>query len=92
MENVRACPSGSLAPGVKLYSEPTVTEVAGLPLIVGGPSAAAMTVSVNAGSEAARAPLLTLIVMFGKLPIFAEFGVPESRPVLALNVIQEGWF
>jgi hypothetical protein len=64
MENVRACPSGSLAPGVKLYAEPTVTDVAGLPLIVGGPSTA-LTVSVNVGSEAASVPSLTLIRIFG---------------------------
>ena len=65
MENVRLCPSGSLAPGVKLYVEPALTVVAGVPLIVGGPSGGSgETVMVNAGKEAVSVPSLTLIVMF----------------------------
>ena len=65
MEKVRASPSGSLALGVKLYADPAMTVVAGSPPMVGGASVgAADTVTVNAGSEVVRVPLLTLIVMF----------------------------
>ena len=65
MEKVSALPSGSLALGVKLYAEPELTDVAGLPLIVGGASVTgADTVMVNAGNEVVRVPSLTLIVIF----------------------------
>jgi hypothetical protein len=35
-EKVRVLPLGSVVEGVKLYAEPAVTDVAGVPLIVGG--------------------------------------------------------
>jgi len=66
MEKVSALPSGSLALGVKLYSEPALTDVAGLPLIVGGPPTAGWeTVIVKAGKDAVSVPSLTLIRMLG---------------------------
>ena len=47
------CPRGALALGVKLYAEPALTDVAGLPLIVGSPpTEGCETVMVKAGSEA----------------------------------------
>jgi hypothetical protein len=66
MENVRALPPGSLALGVKLYCEPTFTDVAGLPLMVGGPLLPEdyETVMVKAGKDADCEPSLTLIRMF----------------------------
>ena len=64
IENVRACPCGSVAVGLKLYAVPAVTAVAGVPLIVGGPSAAcAATVIVKAGSEALAVSLLAVMMM-----------------------------
>ena len=73
-------PCGSVAVGVKLYAEPAVTAVAGVPRIVGGPSTdCAETVMLKAGSEALAVPSLTVITMFAKLPTFAAAGVPESR-------------
>jgi hypothetical protein len=65
IEKVRGLPAGSLALGVKLYAEPALTDVAGVPVIAGGPlPESADTVMVKAGSEVLSAPLLTLIVMF----------------------------
>ena len=58
-------PPGSLALGVKLYCEPTFTDVAGLPPIVGGPVLEGCeTVIVKAAKEADCVPSLTLISMF----------------------------
>src|SRR5450631_3609816 len=93
MEKVSACPCGSLAVGVKLYAEPTVAEVAGVPLIVGGPSPVdAETIMVKAASEAVAVPLSTLMTMLVKLPTSAAAGVPESSPVTLLKFAHEGWF
>ena len=51
---MRGWPSGSLALGVKLYAEPTFTDVAGFPLMVGGWSTGACeTVIVKAGKDGA---------------------------------------
>jgi hypothetical protein len=50
----------------------------------------AFTVTVKAGSEALRVPLLMLIVMFTKLPTLTVAGVPDNRPVVALKLIHEG--
>ena len=91
MEKVSACPSGSAAVGVKLYAEPAVTDVAGVPRIVGGPSTGCVeTVTVKAASEALAVPLLTLIVMLANVPTFAVLGVPESWPVPLLKFAQDG--
>ena len=59
-------PPWSLALGVKLYCEPTFTDVAGLPLMVGGPLPPedCETVMVKAAKEADCVPSLTLIRMF----------------------------
>jgi hypothetical protein len=68
-----------------------------LPLIVGGPSTGgggggvtAFTVTVKAGSAALSVPLLTLSVMFAKLPTLTVAGVPDNWPVVALKLIHEG--
>jgi hypothetical protein len=47
---------------------------------------------VKAGSEAEEVPLLTLIVMFAKLPTLAADGVPDSSPVSVLKFIHDGTF
>jgi hypothetical protein len=65
-----------------------------VPDIVGGPSTggggAAFTVSVNGAKDALKVPSLTLIVIFAKLPTLLAAGVPDSAPVAALKLIQEG--
>ena len=81
---------GSDAVGVKLYSEPTLTAVAGCPEIVG--PLALDTVMVKAGSEACCVPLLTLITIFEFVPTWLALGVPESAPVEELKLAQAGWF
>lgn len=89
MENVSVSPAGPLAVGVKIYALPAVTDVAGVPLIV-SVAGSAFTVTANAGRDAARDPLLTLILMFVKLPMFADVGVPNSRPLVELKFAHEG--
>ena len=63
-----------------------------MPEIVGDWFGAALTVIVNAGSEALTEPSLTLIAILGNVPTFAAAGVPVSRPVAVLNVAQLGRF
>ena len=48
------------------------------------------TTIANAGSEADRLPSLTLIPMFEYVPVCALLGVPDSLPVVVLNVAQAG--
>ncbi len=45
---------------------------------------------LNAGSEALAEPSLTLITMFEYVPTAPVPGVPDSRPVLVLNVAHVG--
>src|SRR5688572_16831966 len=90
--NVSVPPSGSLAVGVNAYATPTVAVVAGVPEIVGGRFAGALTVIVNAGSAALAEPSLTLMPMFANVPMLAVVGVPLIRPVDVLNVAQLGRF
>ena len=70
IENVSVLPLGSVVLGVKLYAVPAVSDVAGLPLIVGGddggggvPPAGAETVMENAASEALDIPSVTEITI-----------------------------
>jgi hypothetical protein len=83
---------GSLAVGVKLYAEPTATEVAGEPLITGGELVVVVdvTVRVNDARDAVRDPSDTVILMPDVVP--AALGVPLSFPVPVLNVAHEGLF
>jgi hypothetical protein len=37
MENVNFAPLASLATGVKMYADPVITEVGGVPEMIGGP-------------------------------------------------------
>ena len=87
---VSALPSASDADGWKLYATPSVTVVVGLPPMVGGVFALAVTVSVNAGSEALALPSDTVITMGPKLPAEPAGGVPLRLPVLLLNASQAG--
>jgi len=82
-------PDGPLAVGVKEYACPAVTEVAGVPLIVGG---TVLTWMLNAGNEADAWPSLTLITMFEKVPTLELEGVPLRVPVDVLNAAQVGRF
>jgi hypothetical protein len=58
--------------------------------MVGG--AGEVTVIVNGASEAVPDRSLTEIVIPEYEPTLAELGVPDSSPVVVLNVDQAGWF
>jgi hypothetical protein len=92
IEKVSGLPLGSVVVGVNPYAEPTVTEVGGEPLIVGGevPPPELVTVIEKPGSETLLVPSLTEIMMFELVPTLAAWGVPESCPVLALKLAQPG--
>ena len=83
--------SASAAVGRKLYAWPTVTDVAGVPLIVGARFAdEPPTVIENRGSPALMLPSLTRISMFEYVPAFAAVGVPVSCPVMLLKDAHAG--
>jgi hypothetical protein len=63
-----------------------------LRLTVGLATVAAVTLIVNAGSDAEAVPSLTLITMLGSVPTSALPGVPPSKPVTVLNVAHAGLF
>jgi hypothetical protein len=93
---VSVLPSGSLPTGENAYELPAVTDVAGVPVMVGGRLAggvvvAACTVIVNCNCEVAW-PSLTTITIDPVLPMFAVAGVPVTRPVEGVNVSQAGLF
>ena len=71
---------------------PACTDVPGEPLMVGAwfVDVAAVTVMVNAGSEAVALPSVTEITMPGYVPTCNAAGVPESWPLVVLNVAQAG--
>ena len=72
---------------------PAVTAVGGEPEIVGGWFGGALTTIWNVASCALPpCPSLTPMPMFANVPTLAAVGVPCSRPVVALNVAQLGWF
>ena len=91
---VRLSPSASEPFAWKEYAAPTLTLVAGVPLIVGRSFVfeAALTRMLNAGSDALSRPSLTLITMLLNVPTCALVGVPLRRPVEVLNVAQLGRF
>jgi len=88
IENVSAAPRGLDAAGMNEYVCPTVAEVEGVPVMVGGATAA--TVIVNGARDADDAPLLTEIVTLPNVPTLADVGVPDSWPVVVLNDAQDG--
>jgi hypothetical protein len=89
--NVRGSPLASLAAGVNVYCVPTVADVGGLPVIVGAVFVAgAVTVIENAGSDAVLRPSLTEITMLLYVRTLLTDGVPRRRPVVVLNVAQDG--
>jgi hypothetical protein len=90
MLNVSVSPSASVALGWKLYAVPAITEVAGVPLMVGARLVVALIWIVNDGNEAVAIPSLAVIVIRPVVPTFAADGVPVSRPVVVLNVAQLG--
>ena len=90
IENANVSPSASLADGVKLYAAPTVTSLAGLPLIVGAVFGSGTTVIENAARLALSSPSDTLIRILEYVPSSASEGVPDRRPVLLLKLAQDG--
>src|SRR5262245_1178188 len=80
MLNVRVPPSASLPVGVNEYCVPTVAVVGGVPEIVGGWFATALTTIENAASCALPpCPSLTPMPMPENVPTLAAVGVPDNR-------------
>ena len=76
-----------------MYAAPTLTDSQRrAAMIVGARLAGAITWIVNEGSDAVAVPSVTVIVMRADVPTFAAVGVPDRRPVVALNDAQLGWF
>lgn len=95
IENVSVSPSASAADATKLYAEPCVTWVAGVPEIVGGRFAgagddAAFTVRSKAGSDLLALPSDTAMTMPRVTATSAAAGVPVSAPDAVLKLAQEG--
>jgi hypothetical protein len=92
--NVRVSPFESDAVGWNAYAEPTVALAAGEPLITGGLFVEPVpeTLIENAGSDAVLPPSVTLITMPEYVATLLADGVPLRRPVVVLNVAQEGLF
>lgn len=91
MVKVRESPSVSPAVGVKLYVDPTMIEVGGVPDMVGGELVDADTVMSNGVRDAVETPSLTLIAMLSNEPVFAELGVPARVPLAELKLAQAGF-
>ena len=89
IENVSGCLSGSLAEGVKAYDCPALTELGGVPLMVGG-VLTPTTVIENGASEVLACPSLTLITMLEYVPAFENAGDPLKAPVALSNRAQPG--
>ena len=88
-ENDKALPSGSLAVGVKLYCEFALTDVGGVPEIVGG-EFGTFTVIENAARLLEACPSDTRMTILENVPALAAVGVPLSRPFDELKLIQDG--
>jgi len=59
-------------------------------VIVGG--AAAVTVIANGASDAEAVPSVTEMVILANVPTLEVAGVPDSWPVVVLNVAHDGCF
>ncbi len=73
-----------------MYADSTLIDSSGVPEMVGARFACAITWIVNEGSDAVAVPSVTEIVMRAEVPTLAAVGVPDRRPVVALNVAQLG--
>jgi hypothetical protein len=62
------------------------------PLVGAGVPGVAVTVMLNAGSEAVAFPSTAVITIFRVAPVSVAFGLPESWPVEALKLAQAGAF
>jgi hypothetical protein len=91
-EKPNALPFASLAVGWNEYATPAPTVVAGVPEMTGATFCwvGAETAIAKGASEVVAIPSLALIVIAENVP--AVVGVPDSRPVLLLNVAHVGWF
>jgi hypothetical protein len=89
IEKVSFLRSGSEARGVKEYDWPTLTRLAGVPVIV-GLRLRDVTLIEKGGNATDDLPSLTLISMPGYVP--TACGVPLSTPVDLANVAQAGLF
>ena len=69
---------------------PAVTEVAGVPLMVGGVFGILATVIEKAESEVVVIPSLTLIVILLVVPTSVLPGVPLIAPLVVLKLAQVG--
>ena len=90
MLKVSVLPSASLALGWNEYAARTLTDVSGVPEMVGARFAGATTWMVNEASDTLAVPSLTEILMDPDVPTFAVVGVPDRRPVVVLNDAQLG--
>src|SRR5215470_14758911 len=88
MLNFSRLPLALEADGVKLYGDPTLTEVGGLPEML----SAFRTVIVKGASATLCVPSLTLITMPEYVPAWLAAGVPESMPLPATKLAQTGRF
>ncbi len=90
IENASGSPSASEADGANSYAEPTVTEPAGVPEIVGAVFGTASTVIENSGSETVSRPSVTLMRTPEYTPSSPADGVPDNVPLAALKSAQDG--
>jgi hypothetical protein len=71
---------------------PSVFSVGGVQLSAAPPEETSTTLIEKARSAVVARPSLTLIVTLAYEPTCVALGVPESKPLLVLNVAQLGRF
>jgi hypothetical protein len=85
MLKVNGSPLGSLAVGWKLYGEPAITDVAGVPLITGAPLGAGVRHAANAvlavKSCAAQSSVRSLVVILDACVFVAMSRAVRAKPV-----------
>ena len=57
-----------------------------------GVAGVAVTVMLNAASEALAAPSAAVMTIFSVVPVSVIFGLPESRPVVVSKLAHDGGF
>jgi len=71
-------------------AEPFELAVGAFQLSVADALPTSVTAMANAGSATLVVPSLTLMMIFESVPTLAAAGVPESSPVVALKLAQDG--